>query len=76
MGMARLKPQGILSQEVLTSPAPPLASDLELNNVVEPNKDKKFQQVFLILVLEISFLKKKSNFKYSKQMLRWPTDKP
>lgn len=51
MGMARLKLQGILSiKKVLASPAP-VASNLELNNVVEPNKDEKFQQYFPILDL-------------------------
>lgn len=71
MGMDRLELQGILStKKVLASPAP-VASNLELNNVVEPKKDEKFQQYFPILVIETSFFFKKSNFRYSKHMLRW-----
>lgn len=77
MGVARLKLQGILStKKVLASPAS-VASKLELNYVVEPNKDEKFQQYFPILVLETSFFFiKKINFRYSKQMLKWLTAKP
>lgn len=52
----------------------PVVSNVNFNNAIEPDKDKKFQEDlnFPLFILE-TFLK--TNFRYSKQMLKWSTDK-
>lgn len=52
-----------------------VASSVKFNNVIEPDKDKRFQGDlnFPLFIFETSFLK--NNFRYSKQMLKWSTEK-